>query len=153
MENWKKGKKEKQKRETEEKKKKKREGKNGGKKGEKQGGKKGAENDCRSAQQAIPDSTCSCGCAVLWSTHTALCPGANCVDTMRSETGITQLSQAHNPGLEPKWPQGMRQDYNVTPTTHTTTSFCKAAWRWCPSIERRTCGSRWNASISESVYS
>ena len=61
-----------------------------------------AENDYHSAQKAIPDSKCSCGCAVLQTTRPVLCPGANCIDTMKSETGMTQLlSQAHNPGLEP----------------------------------------------------
>ena len=61
------------------------------------------ENDYRSAQQAIPDSKCSCGCAVLRTTRTALYPGANCIDTMRSKTGMIQsLGQAHTIlGLEP----------------------------------------------------
>ena len=125
------------------------------------------QNDYRLHQLTIPDSKCSCGCAVFLTTRTALCPGANCIVTMRSETGVTQsLRQAHHPGPR-AMQQGMRdkhlplhaqahqtsEDYNVTPTTHTIMSFCNAAWRWCPSINRRTCGSRCNASISESVYS
>ena len=82
--------------------------------------------------------------------RTVLCPGANCIDTMRSETGMTHsLSQSTQSWALSLATRDERQDYNVSPTTHVTTSFCNAARLWCPSINLSHCGSRCNVSISQ----
>ena len=67
--------------------------------------------------------------------RTALCPGANCIDTMRSVTGMTHSLKARTQSWALSHAtRDERQDDNVSPTTHTTTSFCNAARLWCPTV-------------------
>ena len=80
--------------------------------------------------------------------RTALCPSANCIDTLRNATGMTHSLKASTQSLAlnqaTRDERQTSEDYNVSPTTHTNTSVCNAAKLWCPSINLSHCGSRCN---------